>query len=204
MQAERQQGHAGVLPPRCGTEADPGPAIGVWRRRRSCWLQGHARVERKAHCWQHSTGGEGGDREHGDRGRHVLSLWESATEEEARFLREPFSLTAPPLELWLGLCVFPTPCGLCCFCCPGRSRAGQSPVGVAVRGSGQSLVLPLVRWWCPPLLWARGAPRASLSAMALTHQAWRRRSHSSEKQEEEREREKLRMHLFQIFNNTSF
>lgn len=160
MQAERQQGQADVLP-WCGTRPDLGPVLGVWRRGQSCWPHGQARVERKTHCWQHSTGGEGGDGECVDGRWHVVSLWESLTVagevtavgEEARFLREPFCWTTLLFKPGFGLFVFGTPCNLCCTehvaMLRPPSGAGQSPVKVAVRGSWPSLtgalMLALVR-----------------------------------------------------------
>lgn len=111
---------------------------------------------------------------------------ETAAEGEARFLREPFCLTTLPFKLWFDLLVFRTLCNLCCLCCTGHaamlwppSWSGQSPVKVVVRGSRQSLTGAL---FCGP------PPKASLSAMVHTDQAWRWHCHSSEKQQKVKER----------------
>lgn len=141
---------------------------------------------------------------------HLASLWESvtagedeATEEDGRFLKEPFCLTTPPF--WLGLLVLWVTCDLCCFGCAGLhaasftvtssspSAVGESPLQAAVRGSWPWLTGVLVfegafplalRGWCPPLLTARGSPLASLRAMVLSQQG---HCHSSEGREDNRE-----------------
>lgn len=192
VQVERQQGGAEALL-WCGTHPGLGPVLG-----HSCWPQGQARLERRWQCWQHSPGGEGEDGDRVDGTWHLARRWESvmvtgeemAVEGEGRFLREPFCLTTLPFSPWLDLFVFWMPWNLCGFCWTVQTVRLWSASGVGIRGSWPSMAgvqaLALVRWWWPPLLWARGSPLASLSAMVLTRQAWQQHRHSAEKQRKER------------------